>query len=54
MIKMLTGIAGNDFAFQAGDEVDVFTKKEEENYIKAGIAERVTKKQPRKAKPAKK
>ena len=51
MIKMLTSMAGDDFAFQVGDEVDVFTKKEEDSFIEAGIAERVEKKQ---AKPAKK
>ena len=45
MIKMLTAIASDEFVVKRGEETDIFSDKEEQNLIKAELAEAVTVKQ---------
>ena len=45
MIKMLTAIASDEFVVKRGEETNIFSDKEENNLIKAELAEAVTAKQ---------
>ena len=45
MIKMLTTIASDDFVVKRGEETNIFSDKEEQNLIKAELAEAVVVKQ---------